>query len=258
VTPAPGTRLAVEGTLNLRDVGGYPTADGRVVRRGRLFRSDHLNGVTDDGLRALDALGLRTVLDLRVPHERERQPSRLPDGVDVHHVNPFTGGSALTDVLEDIRAGRVTSVTEDDVADGYRTMLADAGVMFASVVLVAGQADRLPALFHCTAGKDRTGIAAAIVHRLLGVADDVIATDFELTNQYRSPVRIAQIRPELEALGLDVEDFRPAFSAPVSALRAALDWLDAAGGVEAYLTDACGLATTDLDAARAAMLVPSA
>jgi protein-tyrosine phosphatase len=252
-----GARLPVEGTLNLRDVGGYATTDGRRVRLGRLFRSDHLNTVTDAGFDVLATLGLRTVLDLRLPSERERQPSRLPTGIEVRHVNPLgAAGAAQSEVLEDIKAKRLTRFTEDDVADLYRTMLAEAPEMFSAVVHVAGTPAELPALFHCTAGKDRTGLAAAILLRVLGVSDAVIIEDFELTNTYRSGLRIAQMGPELGALGIDIAHFIPIFTAPRAAMQAALDWLDEHGGVAAYLVDRCGLQSAHLDDARREMLVP--
>lgn len=256
MTPAPGARLAVEGTLNLRDIGGYETVDGRHVRRGRLFRSDHLNEVTDAGFGVLADLGLRTVLDLRLQNERESQPSRLPAGVDVRNVNPLgAAGASQHQMMDDIRSGRVTSITDADMAGMYLTMLTDAGEMFAAVVRVAGRPDDLPALFHCTAGKDRTGVAAAVLLRLLGVPDEVILADFALTNEYRTAPRIAQMTPEFDRMGLDITNFLALFGAPESAMRAALEWIDDRGGVEAYLTDVCALGPDDLAAARAEMLV---
>jgi protein-tyrosine phosphatase len=246
----------VDGTLNLRDIGGYVGADGRVVRQGRLYRSDHLNHVTDGGLSALANLGLRTVLDLRLPDERDRQPSRLPAGVSVRHVNPLgAAGAAQSGIMDDIKSGRRARFTEDEVCELYVTMLAEASEMFAAVVLVAGAPADLPALFHCTAGKDRTGIAAAVLLRVLGVDDDTVMADFDLTNVYRTPVRVAEMRPELAALGIDIADFLPIFAAPASAMRAAIEWLDAAGGTDGYLIDRCGLTRADLRAARDEMLV---
>ena len=258
MTPVPGARLAVEGTLNLRDIGGYETVDGHQVRRGRLYRSDHLNDVTDEGFAVLADLGLRTVLDLRLQSERDRQPSRLPSGIDVRNVNPLgAAGAAQHEMMEQIRSGQLTSLSEDDIATMYRTMLADAGEMFAAVVLVAGRPDELPALFHCTAGKDRTGLAAAVLLRLLGVADDVILAEFALTNEYRTPARIAQMAPEFAKMGLDITNFLALFGAPESAMRSALTWLDERGGVETYLTDGCALSRDDLAAARNQMLLPA-
>ena len=251
----PGSLLAVEGTLNFRDVGGYATTEGRAMRTGLLFRSDHLSAVTDAGLQTLTSLGLRTVVDLRMPVERERQPSRLPDGVDV--VLGHASGAddaAQIELMEEIKAGRVTSVDEADIIEMYETMLADATGMFATVLRTAADAARRPVLFHCTAGKDRTGLSAALVQRLCGVDDEAIVRDFALTNPYRTAIRLRQLGAELAALGVDLAPVRTLIVAPVPALRAALAWLDRNGGTESYAIDACGVGGETVDALRAALV----
>jgi len=238
----PGARLDIDGTLNFRDLGGYIGAGGRRVRHGLVYRSDHLAFVTDRGEASLAALGLRTVVDLRMPNERERQPSRLPPGPVVHHPNPRgADGAAQVEILEEVRSGRVTSVTAQDMADMYLSMLEEATAMFAAVVRTVAAPDALPVLFHCAAGKDRTGLVAALLLRLAGVDDDTIVDDYELTTHYRSHHRIAELRPELERVGVSVEAIVAMIVAPPLAMRAALGWLDGAGGVEAYLTERCGV-----------------
>ena len=93
-----------------------------------------------------------------------------------------------------------------------------------------------PAVFHCTAGKDRTGLAAALLLSVLGVDRELILDDYELTNITRSELRIAELRPELEAAGIDVERVRPYLSAPRAAMDATLTWLDAEhSGAEGFL-----------------------
>ena len=236
----PGALLDIDGTRNFRDLGGYVGAGGRRVRRGLVYRSDHLAFVTDRGVSSIDALGLRTVLDLRMPNERERQPSRLPPGPVVQHPNPRgADGAAQVEILEEVRAGRVTSVTEQDMADMYLSMLDEATEMFAAVVRAVAAPEALPVLFHCAAGKDRTGLAAALLLRLVGVDDDTIVRDYELTTHYRSAHRIAELRPELERVGVSIEAIVSMITAPPAAMRAALAWLDGVGGVEAYLTERC-------------------
>ncbi len=233
--------------MNLRDLGGYPTGDGGLVRRRQLYRSDHLNLVTDAGLDALRGLGLRTVLDLRMPVERERQPSRLPEGLDIVHPNPIgADGAAQVELLEEVKAGRVSTITVADVVGLYIAMLGDAHQMFGDVMRTLAEPNRLPALFHCTAGKDRTGLAAALLLDLVGVDESTIVADYELTTHYRSKARIAELRGQLAPLGIDVEQIIPLLVAPPEALRAALDWIADRGGTELYLTDVCGVSPTDL------------
>ena len=238
----PGARIDIEGTLNFRELGGYIGAGGRRVRRGLVYRSDHLAFVTDRGEASLAALGLRTIVDLRMPNERERQPSRLPPGPVVQHPNPRgADGAAQVEILEEVRSGRVTSVTEQDMADMYLSMLDEATAMFAAVVRTIAAPEALPVLFHCAAGKDRTGLAAALLLRLVGVDDDTIVRDYELTTHYRSAHRIAELRPELERAGVSIEAIVSMLVAPPAAMRAALAWLDGVGGVDAYLIGRCGV-----------------
>ncbi len=252
----PGARLPVEGTLNFRDVGGYATADGRRMRTGVVFRSDHLNTVTDDGLAVFSTLGLRRVVDLRMPSERERQPSRLPDGLEVVLGHDSGADSAAqVEIMEEIKAGRVAGVTDDDIAVMYTDMLRDATFMFATVLSTVAQAATHPVLFHCTAGKDRTGLSAALIQRLCGVPDASIEQDYTLTNPYRAETRFAQLRAELESLGIDMELVRPLIGAPLSALRVALAWLDDNGGTEAYVTGHLGLDRATVATLRDALVV---
>jgi protein-tyrosine phosphatase len=232
----PGARVDVEGTLNLRDVGGYPTADGGRVRTGLVFRSDHLNLVTDAGLAALAGLGLRTVIDLRFEREVAQQPSRLPAGPTIVRAHP--DGMEAADqagMLEQILAGELTEFTAEDFALHYRRMVSDGVGMIVTVLTHVAKADRLPLLFHCTAGKDRTGLTAAVLLRLLGVDDDWVRRDYWLTNPYRTERRLAEMTPVLAEAGIDIERVKALFVAEVDVLGAALDYIDAHGGTEAYL-----------------------
>ena len=252
----PGALLAVEGTLNFRDIGGYATSDGRRLRTGVVFRSDQLSGVSDAGLGVLAAFGLRTVVDLRMPSERERQPSRLPDGVAVVLGHDSAADEAAQiEIMEEIKAGRVVSVSDDDVATMYTDMLHDATFMFSTVLRTVAEAGSHPVLFHCTAGKDRTGLSAALIQRLCGVPDASIERDYTLTNPYRAETRFAQLSVELAPLGIDMELVRPLIGAPVTALRAALAWIDERGGTEAYVTGHLGLGTADVTALRDVLVV---
>lgn len=245
----PGFLLPVEGTLNFRDIGGYATADGRRMRTGVVYRSDQLSQVTDAGFDVLSSYGLRTVVDLRMPTERDRQPSRLPDGVRmVYGHDSAADEAAHLEVMEEIKAGRITSVTEDDVAEMYLEMLRDATFMFSTVLRAVAQADAHPVLFHCTAGKDRTGLSAALIQRLCGVPDASVEQDYVLTNPYRAETRFAQLCVEMEPLGIDMELVRPLVGAPLGAFRTAMRWIDDNGGTEAYVTGHVGVDASDVAA----------
>ncbi len=165
--------IAFSNVFNVRDLGGLPTADGRSVRRGRVFRADGVNRLGGDDLEVARALGLRTVIDLRtvVELERGRFPvEHLP--VSWHHLP----------VLEGMWSEQELAPTAGAVAflrDRYLDMLGEGGASIARAVELV--ADEGPVLFHCAAGKDRTGVVAAVLLGLVGVAPEVIAEDYHLS-----------------------------------------------------------------------------
>lgn len=169
---AEGRRLHLEGSVNFRDLGGWPAAGGRRVRSGRLFRSDALHRLSDaDVVRLRDGVGLRTLIDLRASHEiasEGRGPLAAPP-VAYHHLPFFDGARA--------DPGRDA---ERDLAAIYFQMLGFASrpIAHALETLAASPG---PAVFHCAAGKDRTGVLAAVVLGALGVADADIVADYAET-----------------------------------------------------------------------------
>jgi protein-tyrosine phosphatase len=169
-------RIALGGPLNFRDLGGYPTAGGRTVRWGQVFRSDSLHHLTDlDGARLRD-LGLRNALDFRAHDELvEVGIGRLGE-LDIRHVHLPTVDRALHVVP------RADWTPPASAAAVYLTMMQHGGAAYAGALHALAEPDSLPAVFFCMAGKDRTGIFSAILLGVLGVADDDIVADYALTH----------------------------------------------------------------------------
>lgn len=166
--------IVFELVFNVRDLGGLPTADGRMVRRGSLFRADGVHRLTGEDLEKARSLGLRTVIDLRTQGEIERG-GRFPveeHPVDWHHLPIIQRMWSDDDLV-------ATSGAVDFLRDRYVDMLSDGGSSIARIVQLV--ADGHPALFHCAAGKDRTGVVAAVLLGLLGVPPEEIATDYHAT-----------------------------------------------------------------------------
>ena len=234
----PARRIPLDGCSNFRDAGGYPTADGRRVRWGRLFRSDQLSQLSDDDHVRLAGLGLANVYDLRIGSERERQPSRLPDiGITTCHVGlaDTPEERASVDLVLDIIAGRHPWPGYEFWVEGYRSMVGKGRSVF--VAVVQGLVERPgPSLVHCTGGKDRTGVACALVHRLLGVDQATLTADFLLTNLFRTTQRLQVFAPQLARLGIEPSAAWPVLGVIPEALHAALEVIDRDhGGPEAYL-----------------------
>lgn len=166
-------RIACDGVCNLRDLGGYHTSDGRTVRWRTIFRADGLHRIPNDGLATVRELGWRTVFDLRTFAEVEAGRYSC-DGVDVLHL------PMLRETWD-----RVAATTSADpvefLAARYLEMTEQGAPAIAAVLEMLASRRRLPAVFHCAAGKDRTGVLAALVLAALGVDDEQIAVDYNLS-----------------------------------------------------------------------------
>jgi len=212
--------LPFDGCFNFRDLGGYATVDGRTVRPRRLYRADGPHALTDADAAILVALGLRTVIDLRTPDEARDRGSFdavVPDAQ--YHDLP------LTDVLPD--ADELPAwVDPAVVARRYRDMLEAASGRIAEVLAILSEPGAYPAMYHCSAGKDRTGIVTAVVLGALGVADETIIADYALSRHAMTRLlahlhdrypdaseRLAQVAPamiaaEPETMALLLEGLR--------------------------------------------------
>jgi protein tyrosine/serine phosphatase len=247
----PNRLLRLDAVDNARDYGDYATAAGRRVRPGVLFRTAHHARASDADLERMAAWGVATVVDLRRPSERSHQPSRRPAGftgrvIEVAHDD---GGEAphltflkTTDLTE--ASGRAFMI------DTYRSMPFDPGHVdvFARYFRALGEGDGA-VVIHCAAGKDRTGLLAALTHRLLGVHPDDVIQDYLLTN---AAVDLAGRAPAI-AKQLHAMTGRIASDAAVTAfLGVETAYLDAAfaavaqrhGSVEIYLEQALGVDAT--------------
>ena len=223
----PPRLLPLQGASNFRDLGGYAGQDDRRVRWRRLFRSDHLAGLTAEDHAAVQALGIRRAFDFRGVQESQAQPYAVP-GLVRHalSIEPTVAQEmlALAQARLPMTPERMASLMEDL----YLRLVDHESARFAQWFghLLA---DNAPQVFHCTAGKDRTGLAAALLLRALGVPQPVVEADYLLTNaHYRRPPSHDSRVPD-EALAV-LWSVRPGF------LRAALDRIDTRhGGLHAYL-----------------------
>ena len=227
-----GNRVPLQGAVNVRDLGGYRTTDGFAVSRGVLFRGDGLSKLSGNDLTVLNDMALRTVIDLRTPGEvLSLGPDRLPPGPVV--VAFPVGSGDLSDIYDLVSSGE-TQRQHLALAEGradafmasmYRSFVADARSrerFGSALTLICDGA--LPALFHCTGGKDRTGWMAAVILLALGVPLTDVMDDYMLSNQYLGPP-YAQLRSGLVKTGLlgNPELMRPIMEVRPGYLRAGFD-----------------------------------
>ena len=191
----PRRLIGLEAVHNFRDLGGYATADGRSTRWRTLFRSDGLYRLRGaDDMSRVRQLGLKSVIDLRTEREQREQGIFPTDDIEVtfHHLS-----------IVDVTWSDTETPEFDDEVEflvwGYRDMLEIGSSRFADAMHVLAQTDSLPAVFHCAAGKDRTGVLAALLLSSLGVDDAHICADYGLTQDaMRRTIAWSKVhRPEL-------------------------------------------------------------
>jgi protein-tyrosine phosphatase len=228
----PARHLSLEGASNFRDLGGYPTGDGRTVRWRQIFRSNHLGHLTEADTVTLRQLGVRSAFDFRGREERAAALCGLAD-ITVHSL-PIEP-TVVAALRARLAAGSLT--VEDALAimrESYRNYVRLSTDTFRGLFTHLLE-DRAPLVIHCTAGKDRTGFACALILHALGVPDDVIAEDYLLTNRFyrRDPAASPDLpRDVRDAIG----SVHPSFlAAGIEAVQA--DY----GGLRGYLRDGLGI-----------------
>jgi protein-tyrosine phosphatase len=258
IDPQAFRRLDLEGPVNFRDLGGYETVDGRTVRRRHLFRSDALFRLTEADATQVQALGVTTLIDFRTPDELEEHGFGGMDHLDAEHLHLPTIDTTrrvldLTEDADEIARALVTA------ADAYMMMLERGSNAYASALRVVAGSEA-PVVFFCAAGKDRTGVFAAIVLGLLGVSDEDIVTDYALTHEVIEKIHILRTNAASDAANERVqayahligEDLRNAYPASMQTTIERLR--ERYGSWEGYASE-IGVGPDVLDQLRARLLV---
>src|SRR6266550_2696129 len=229
---APARHLNLAGASNFRDLGGYPAKDGRRVRWRQIFRSNHLGHLTDDDIAVVRGLGVRSALDFRGLEERAEALCGMND-VTVHSLPVEPTVVAALRAIAAAGTPLSTVAAIEVMRDSYRNYVQDNTQLFRALFALLLE-DRAPLVIHCTAGKDRTGFACALILHSLGVPDDLIAEDYLLTNHFyrRDPSASSDLPDDVkQVLG----------SVQLSFLAAAFEAISADyGDLEGYLGDALG------------------
>lgn len=261
----PGASIPIRSVPNLRDVGGYRTRDGATIRFGHFYRSTDLSKITVDDAPRLAGLGLVTVFDLRTHSEREAAPDRVPPSarevaldvladkalrsVPAQMQAVLSDPSIAVSMLGDNKAldyflGSYRDfVTLPSALASYRTLFSDLAAR-----------DNLPALVHCTTGKDRTGWATASLLLLLGVDEDDVFHEYLLTNEQLLPA-FATVFDKFTEAGGDPELLKQVLGVRPEYLQAALTQMrEKFGSIEGYFADGLGIDAAGQDAIRVHLL----
>jgi protein-tyrosine phosphatase len=262
---------SLDGALNFRDTGGTPLADGGATRSGVLYRSDALSGLTPTGLEQLAATGIWVIVDFRTPIERQLAPDRLPATRPFRVVELALLEGALTGLVQQAMQAGAQARDPDTAAAAvqraltqlpsigsvYVSMLTHGGPAFAELArLVAApevaSADASAVLVHCTAGKDRTGVAIALLLDAVGADRAAVIADYTASEANLSGAWAEQMFAMISAMGVPRSPELDALVAgtPASAIAEALEWVQREHGDSAAYLRSSGLTDAELTALR--------
>ena len=244
-------KLPLEGPRNFRDLGGYPTEGGRRVRWGQIFRADSLAELTDADIGYLERLGLARVIDLRGDSEVSERPNRLAGRDGFSYVQLSIGESDLSpqEWARKFESGEFGEIDASWLVRGYQRTL-DERAQRVGLVLRRLAAAPTPAVFHCTAGKDRTGIVSALLLLVLGVSREIVVGDYRLTALYPGD-RIPAADQWFAERGIDPERAAHVLSSRREAMEVTLAHLDAMhGGAERFVREQAGVSEAEIAALR--------
>ena len=245
-------KLPFTGAHNFRDLGGYKTEDGRTVKWGKIYRSDNLHSLTDEDLKYMKRLNIKSVVDFRSLEERESEPDRLnPDMTQVLLPINFQpkelDDDSIKNIIKDLTFGDLDSsnllrdfniVIVEEFAEEYKNFFR---------YIIENNAE--PLVFHCTAGKDRAGFASAMILTILGVPREKVIEDYLLTNTYvKDHVDDKMLEIELKTFfRADTDNLRKINLVEERYIQAAFDTIDSKwGGMDRYISEALNLNEEDI------------
>jgi protein-tyrosine phosphatase len=253
---APDRILMLDGSQNLRDMGGYHTADGRKLKWRTLFRSGVMTRLTPRAAERVRELGIVAIVDLRANAERNRHPTTWHEGTDVqYHARDYE--ISMGEFAKMVATGTLDRRGMDQVIEtAYRELPYEQAGAFKKLfrLLATGLT---PLLFNCTAGKDRTGIAAALILYALGVSRETIEQDYALTNHAMDKLLSILIAdPHFAGLNaIPQENYLPLLRADPAYLAVAFSEIErTSGGMRPYLDQVLGVSETDIAALKDVLL----
>lgn len=250
-------RVTMEGAVNFRDIGGYRTTDGRRVKWGRVYRADGLSRLTARDHEMFRHMGIQRVFDFRTEAEVGHAPDLLPAHAETGYVHlPVMHGEFdFVAAMQRIRKGDVGWLKPDFMLKGYIGNLEKFAGAWGRVIGELADPAAPPMVFHCTGGKDRTGTCAALILLLLGVPEETVIADHQLSNVY-----IAELLPRISKLiasyGVDPDVVFPYLTAPRECILAVLDYIhDRYGSAGAYLSEKAGISGRQQEIIRQNLLI---
>lgn len=238
-----GKRLIqLENSINIRDIGGYTGIDGRKIKWRKVIRSEELAHLSDKDVAYFAALRLKHVFDFRNKSKSERQADRLPKTAEYHLLPIFSSADMELDHKDFTKPGAV----DEFMRHIYKIQTEDRAQRFAEVLKYLTEPSEFPILYHCTNGKDRTGFMTYLILSLLGVKEDVILSDYTLTNLTFDESFNLLGNIMSEELGIENYHLWEFYGVKPAWLKISMDYVNSNfGNVESYLMEKTDLREKD-------------
>ncbi|MCB0034116.1 MAG: tyrosine-protein phosphatase [Anaerolineales bacterium] len=247
--------LPLEGGVNFRDIGGYQTADGRSTRWGKLYRSGDLSRLTEADIAYLQQLGVRLVCDLRTTAETIKYQNRLPHHPTLNYLHTpiYEREDAMSHLIATLilRRSQLEKVWLEGIY--IKRFVEDGARSFGRALTLIADERNYPAVIHCTAGKDRTGITIALLLSVLGVPEELIIADYTLSNLYFNEI-LSGVEADAERLaifGIQTPDLFPFLTAQAQIMQQTLHYINHTyGSIEQYLLQKAAVSPATLETLR--------
>ena len=241
--------VKLEGTNNFRDVGGITTLNGKHLKMGRIYRSDKLSELTESDLNKLGILEIKNVNDLRTQPEVDEEPDNLPKNSGITYNHLAVGSDSLMGISEEEMIKKLKKFkpeqSEEFMIDATANFATDYRDSYKKLYDQLNN-DKTPLVFHCSAGKDRTGVATALLLDVLGVDKETIYDDYLMSNYYRYQGNEQKLE-KAAVYGIDHKILRPFMDVREKYLDAAYDKIETDyGSVENYFKKGLGFTEADV------------
>lgn len=243
--------LPMDGSHNTRELGGYKTTDGKTIKWGKLFRSDKLSDISKTDQAYLQNLGIKKIVDFRSEQEKAEDPNIIPTGISYVEM-PISVDGAMRSKIEAVLKGETDREVQSFLIDANKEFVTNYADVYEN--FLRGLIDEdTPTLFHCTAGKDRAGFAAAITLIALGVSKEDVINDYMKTNAFTQE-RIEEILGQIELMSLyqsDVEILRPLLGVEQIYIETAFRTAEEKyGSLESFIRDGLNISDEDIQKLR--------
>ena len=248
-------KLSMDGSYNTRELGGYKTTDGKSVKWGVLFRSDKLSDISLEDQKYLKNLGIQRIVDFRSKAEKAEDPDKIPEGVTYIEM-PIEVDGAMRTKIEAILKGEINRNVKDFLIEANEEFIKNYSHIYSKFLKDLAK-EQKPTMFHCTAGKDRAGFAAAITLIAIGVSKEDAINDYMKTNEYTAE-RIDEMISKIELMSLyqtDGELLRPLLGVEREYLEAAFKTAENEyGSIENYIRSGLNISEKEIQQLRSFLL----